>query len=128
MIIREYNEQDLHKIDRIWREHHSHLYSLPHRRNRLFEAIVEGSNHEILGYGQVKAFAEAMIFLDLSLSSYQRARVFKMMMDKAIGEVKRLGISDMYAFAKDPDFALVLEKKYKFNRVDDPGELLLREL
>jgi len=127
MLVREYQLSDLEAIDKIWREHHSHQASMPHRKNRLVEAVIENDG-KVLGYGQVKAFAEAMMFLDMSLSTFTRARAFKLMLDKAIKETQALGITELYAFARDPDFALLLERKFSFERVDDPGELLMKGL
>jgi hypothetical protein len=127
MLIREFSIADLERVDEIWREHHSHVASLPHRKNALAEAIAEEAG-KVVGYGQVKAFAEAMMFLDMDISRISRGRALKGMIEKAIRETKAVGITDLYVFAKDPDFAIVLERHFDFQRVDDPGELLLRSL
>ena len=127
MTIREFRPSDIEAIDRIWRAHHSDV-TLPDRQNALIDAVVENREGGIVGYGQVKVFAEAMLFLDKSASQKQKARALKLLMLEAIRGTDYAGLKNLYCFIKDPEFATLISKHYGFDIVDAPGELLLREV
>ena len=95
--------------------------------NAIIDAVaVDGD--KIVGYGQVKLFAETMLFLDPTTRTRDRAQALKLLMIEAFRGADKAGIEEVYAFIKDPDFALLIEKRYGFKRIVSPGELLLRKL
>lgn len=119
-------ETDILKLDELWRAHWQSS-SLPNRVNCIVDAVVDDrESGRIIGYGQVKLFAEAMLFLDPTTPKRARVKALKLLMAEAFRGAGRYGIEDMYAFIKDPDFALLIEKRYGFQRVIEPGELLLK--
>ena len=125
MILREFRDEDIPAIDKIWRDHHSSDFSVPDRRNRIVDAVVvEGE--QVIGYGQVKVFAEAMLILDLDASRRQKIEAIKLLMLEAFRGCDQAGIHQVYAFIKDPDFATLISRHFGFEVVDK-GELLLRE-
>jgi hypothetical protein len=125
--LRSFRWQDTPEISKIWEEHHSDYYGLPNRRSAVVDAVVE-DNGKIVGYGQVKLFAEAMLFLDKSASLRSRVRALQMLMLEAFRGTEQAGLSEIYAFINDPDFALLIQKHFRFYVADKPGELLIKEL
>jgi len=127
MELRSFHWEDTPEISRIWEEHHSDYYGLPNRRTAIIDAVVEDKG-KIIGYGQVKLFAEAMLFLDKSIPVRSRVTALKLLMLEAFRGAEQAGIQEMYAFINDPDFALLIQKHFRFYPADKPGELLIKEL
>jgi hypothetical protein len=124
--LRTFTEADVLPLDKLWREHWTN-YSLPNRENRIIDSVAV-NNGQIIGYGQVKLFAEVMLFLDPTARKRDRARALKLLMLEAFRGADKAGIEELYAFIKDPDFSLLIQKRYGFKRIIEPGELLLRKL
>lgn len=127
MKIREFRPSDIEAIDRIWRAHYNDV-TLPDRRNAVIDAVVESREGGVVGYGQVKLFAEAMLFLDKDASQRNKAQALKLLMLEAIRGTDNAGLKSLYCFIRDPEFATLISKHYGFDIVDAPGELLLREV
>lgn len=128
MKIRRFRDEDIPRIDEIWQAHHKDNFGVPNRSTSVVDAVVESDSGKVIAYGQVKLFAEAMLFLDLDASPRERIWAITQLMHEAFRGSEAAGLKDLYAFIKDPDFALLIEKHFHFERVDDPGELLLRRL
>lgn len=124
--LRSFRRTDIEAIDRIWREHHSHAFSVPDRSNCVVDAVVEDGAGKVVAYGQVKLFAEAMLILDLNASQRTKIESIKKLMLEAFRGADMAGIKQMYAFIEDPDFADLIERHFGFSRINK-GELLLRE-
>lgn len=120
-------ETDIIELDRLWREYWTDT-SLPGLRNRIVDAVAVNQDNRIVGYGQVKQFAEAMLFLDPTARKRDRAQATKLLMLEAFRGAELVGIEDVYSFIKDPDFSLLIQKRFGFEAVTEPGELLLRRL
>lgn len=127
MKIREFRPSDIEAIDRIWRAHYNDV-TLPDRRNAVIDAVVESREGGVVGYGQVKLFAEAMLFLDKDASQRNKAQALKLLMLEAIRGTDYAGLKNLYCFIREPEFATLISKHYGFDIVDAPGELLLREV
>lgn len=113
-------------LNDLWEKHWSD-YSLPNRENAIIDSLaVDGSR--IIGYGQVKMFAESMLFLDPTARTRDRAHAIKLLMMEAFRGTDKAGIEEIYAFIRDPDFSVLIQKRYGFKRILEPGELLLRKL
>lgn len=125
--LRSFTEADVLPIDRIWQEHWSKIGSLPSRHNAIIDAVVEGESG-LVAYGQVKLFAEAMMFLDLARPKRERAQALKLLMMEAIRGTRKMGVEDLYAFIKDEEFAKLISQRYGFEIVESPGNLLLRRV
>lgn len=126
MKLRGFRSSDIGAISEIWEKHYSLESSLPDRRNSVIDAVVEDSDGKIIGYGQVKLFAEAMLFLDKDASPRDKVQALKLLMLEAFRGTQLAGIGQMYCFIKDPDFATLIERHFGFSIVDK-GELLFRE-
>jgi|SRR5687767_1131341 len=125
--LRSFRWSDVPEISKIWEEHHSDLYGLPNRRSSIVDAVVENDG-KIIGYGQVKLFAEAMLFLDKSAPLRARVDAFRMLILEGFRGTEQAGIQEIYAFCADPNFALIMQKHFRFFKADKPGELLVKEL
>jgi len=126
MRLRSFRETDIEAIDRIWQEHHSDAFSVPDRSNSVVDAVVENDKGKLIGYGQVKLFAEAMLIMDLNATRREKIQTIKLLMLEAFRGADVAGIKQMYAFIQDPDFALLIKRHFGFDTVNK-GELLLRE-
>jgi hypothetical protein len=125
--LRAYQPSDLAAISKIWEDHHSSFYGLPDRRAAVIDAVVENDG-KIIGYGQVRLFAEAMLFLDMDAPLRSRIQALQQLMREAFRGTERAGLREIYAFIQDPDFSLLMQKHFHFVAADKPGELLVKEL
>jgi hypothetical protein len=126
MKLRAFRETDVPAISEIWEQHHSSLYSLPDRKTAIIDAVVEDKD-KVIGYGQVKLFAEAMLFLDKDAPIRARIFALKALMLEAFRGTENARLHQLYAFIQDPDFALLIQKHFHFYPADKPGELLIKE-
>jgi hypothetical protein len=122
--LRSLTKSDIIKLDDLWVKHWSDT-SLPGLKNRVIDAVAHNDDR-IIGYGQVKLFAEAQLFLDPTCRKRDRVQALKLLMEEAERGVHRAGLEDLYIFIKNPDFALLIAQRYGFERVIEPGELLLK--
>ena len=127
MELRSFSWSDVPEISAIWEKHHSDLYGLPNRRSALIDAVVKDKGR-IVGYGQVKLFAEAMLFLDKSASLRARTEALQLLMREAFRGAEQAGLSELYAFIAEPEFARLIRKHFHFYEADKPGRLLIKEL
>lgn len=125
--LRAFQNSDIEPINDIWEKHYSKESSLPNRNNSIVDAVVE-DNGRIIGYGQVRLFAEGMCFVDKDLPKRARVEALLLLMTEAFRGCNITGIEDMYCFIRDPQFASLMSKHFSFEIVDDPGELLLRKV
>jgi hypothetical protein len=125
--LRAYQPSDLAAISKIWEDHHSDYYGLPNRKSIIIDAVVEDDGR-LIGYGQVRLFAEAMLFLDKDAPLRSRIQALQQLMREAFRGTERAGIREIYAFIQDPDFSLLMQKHFHFKTTDKPGELLVKEL
>ena len=116
------------ELDKLWQNHWSSDASLPGLDHRIIDSVAINDDGRVIGYGQVKLFAEAMLFIDPTARKRDRATTTKLLMHEAFRGTDRAGLKDIYCFIRDPDFSLLIQHHFKFEKVDDPGELLLRRL
>jgi hypothetical protein len=122
--LRSLAKSDIITLDGLWREHWNNT-TLPGLKNRVIDAVA-CNEERIIGYGQVKLFAEAMLFLDPTARKRDRVQALKLLMEEAERGVNKAGLEDIYIFIKDPDFAVLIAERYGFERIIEPGELLLK--
>lgn len=121
IVTRELRDSDISPIDEIFRRQPN--IDVPSLENMITNAVIENEKTgQILGYGAVKLFAEAILILDKQLSKRDKAQALVEAMRNAIVFSKDAGLEHLFAVASDPSFARVLENRYKFNRI--PGVLL----
>jgi hypothetical protein len=125
--LRPLTHTDIIELDKLWQEHWSDS-SLPGLNNRVIDSVAVDESGRIVGYGQVRLFAEAMLFLDPTVSKRNKVKALKLLMSEAMRGIKESGLEEVYAFIKDPDFSLLIQRRYGFKSVTEPGELLLKRL
>lgn len=115
-------ESDVLEIDSF-----AHDQGVPDFSNAITHAVaVKGE--ELIAYGQVKMFAEAMFFPDHSKSKRDRVEALRLLMHEAYRGSREFKIKTLTCFIKDPDFALLIEKHFGFHRAIETGERLIRRL
>jgi len=122
VIIRCLVESDIPKINEIWERCHKGKYGIPNRNFLVTEAVTELSD-KITGYGMVRFFAEAMLYLDKDLSPYEQAKSFKLLIERAILDCA--GLDQLNVAVKDKEFEELLKNRYGFV---DRGKVIFKEL
>jgi L-amino acid N-acyltransferase YncA len=112
MILRPLRLNDLGPIDEIWQRCHKGTYGIPARKFVVTDAVVE--NGKVTGYGIVRMFGEALLYLDKDISKFQQAKTFKLLMDQAIIDCRQAGLDQLNVGIADPAFANILRQKYGF--------------
>jgi len=115
------------QIDKIWQEFWSE-YSLPDDSTKVIDAVVVDNSDRVLAYGQVKMFAELMLFTDMDASLKNRMAALHLLMAEAFRGSDRAGLKDVYCLIKDIRFARLVAKHFGFTLVMDPGILLVKHL
>lgn len=127
MRLRKLIQDDVIEIDRIWRTFHRHDFGVPNPRNKVIDAVAENDQGRIIAYGQVKHIAEAVFILDNDARPRDKILALRALMLEALRGTDQAGITQLYAFIKNPMFADLIEKHFGFERADT-GEFLIREV
>jgi L-amino acid N-acyltransferase YncA len=115
------------QINEFWERDWSAEYALPNQDSMIIDACAI-AGEKVVGYGIVKTFAEAMLFIDKTARPRDRAIAVKSLMAEALRGAEKAGVKDIYCFIKDPAFASLIARRYGFKIVGDPGFLLVREV
>lgn len=125
VISRELRESDIPIIGELFKK--NPYTDIPSLNNMIINTTLENTKtKKIVGYGAVKLYAEAKLFLDHYLPKRDRAEGLVQAMQTAILYCRDAGVETLYANSNDEDFTKVLEKRYSFKRV--PGTLLFLDL
>jgi hypothetical protein len=122
--VREFRESDIERIDKVY--HSQSEFGVPSLNNIVVNVTIEKDGKEVIGYGVVKLFGEAVLMLDGKLSKRERAESLKASMQIAILKSRDAGLEMLYAISNDSEFSKVLRNRYGFKAV--PGELLVLNL
>lgn len=112
MELRRLRPTDPEKIDELWRRCHSN-FGIPPRRFLVTDAVTYDGEGRISGYGLVRYFGEALLYLDKDRSAFEQAKSFKLLMEQAISDCKIHGLDQLNVFTDDDSFEGIL-KKYGF--------------
>lgn len=118
MLLRAIKISDLPVIDRIWRKFHSSNFGLTNTSHTVTKGIIE-KDGQVLAYGLVKLFGEAIIVLDLDKSKIDKVEALKALLEQAIIDCRKIGLEQLHVFVKDPSFAAILKKHFDFVEVTD---------
>jgi hypothetical protein len=125
IVTRELRESDINPIDEIYKRQSE--IDVPSLKYMITNAVIENEETgQILGYGAVKLFTEAILILDKQVSKRDRAQALVEAMKNAIIFSRDAGVEHLFAVANDPSFARVLVNRYKFSEI--PGVLLRLDL
>lgn len=125
IISRGFRLDDISQIDDFWRK--NPILGIPSLNNIIVNTTIEDTTKRaVVGYGAIKLFAEASLFLDPDLPKQDKAQAVVEAMQTAILHSKDAGLEMVYAVAANPDFSKVLQRRYGFKLV--PGDLLCLDL
>jgi hypothetical protein len=77
-----------------------------------FGTIVVRQNGVMLGAGHLHPIVESIMLLDPQVSLLNRIMSIDLMMRQAIIDSKGLGLSEIHAWVKEPEFLKYLKKRY----------------
>lgn len=77
-----------------------------------FGTIVVRQNGVMLGAGHLHPIVESIMLLDPNVSRLSRVMAIDLMMKQAILDSKSLGLHEVHAWVKEPEFLSYLKKRY----------------
>jgi len=86
--------------------------------------IVDGE--QLIAYGAVKQFTEAVLVLDKSVNVRTKVEALKRLLNAAYFETRKAGLTELHVFTKNDSFADILRKHFGFLKIE--GTALVREL
>ncbi len=125
IIARNLKREDVEKIDDIFQR--NPIIGVPGLKNMVVNAVMEDTEKDqIIAYGAVKIFAEAILIMDKEVTKREKAEALMEAMKTAILFARDAGVEILYANSNDENFTRCLERRFKFKRV--PGQLLCLDL
>lgn len=107
-------ESDLLEVDRIWRESgHFEHFGLPSLNYTITSAIAE-KNGEVIGFGVVKLYAEAIAILDLSKPKADRVEALERLLAEAFRACRVQDIDQLHVYVQDAGMERILVRKFDF--------------
>jgi hypothetical protein len=104
---------DLARIDEIYQKFYAEDFWLPDLTNTIGNGVVSKGN-EIIAFGMVRLFPEAIILIDKDKSPRVKVEALKILYEEAIKACKRHGFNELYCKISDDRYAKLLEKHFKF--------------
>lgn len=114
MYLRRYRDSDLEAVSRLWEKHYKEEFSLPSLFPKIIEAVIEDDWGEIVGFGVVRVFAEAVMILDKDRTTREKVETLDLLMNFAVDGVKAAKIEQLHVFISDGNFGNILKKHYEF--------------
>ena len=127
MRLRQLNYEYAQQIDKFWEKFWSE-YTLPDDRMKIIDTVAVDDKDRVIAYGQVRHFAEMMLFQDMDRPVRERMEAFKLIMAEGFRGVDRAGFFEVYCLCKDIRFARLISKHFGFRLVDNPGVLLVKNM
>jgi hypothetical protein len=125
MKIRPIRDGDLKQIDDIYQRCHQGKIQLPSLSNQITSAVVEIQGR-VVGFGIVKAFAEAIMLLDTQELRVHRIHAMDLLMLEAFRGCASAQVEQVHVAIHDERLEKILKKHYGYdNRV---GTILYREI
>ena len=114
MHLRRYRNSDLEAVSKLWEKYYKEEFSLPSLFPEIIEAVIEDDWGEIVGFGVVKVFAEAVMILDKDRTTRERVETLDLLMDFAVDGVRAANLKQLHVFVSDGNFGNILKKHYEF--------------
>ena len=124
MIIRAYRPEDEETIVAL-RDHYHPTLGLPSRKRAIIEGVVEKEGRTV-AYGVVSTFAEAVLVMDMNISTRDKLWVIRELMHGAIMGTRIRDLDELHVAAEDPKWAGILKQRFGFSHRS--GEALVREV
>lgn len=113
MILRRLQPQDPQQINEFWERCHKGKYGIPKRAFVITDAVTT-SKDKVVGYGIVRMFAEALLYIDKDISKFQQAKSFKLLMEQALLDCKNAGLDQLNVGVADESFKNLLIEGFDF--------------
>lgn len=121
--LRQLKNSDIESIDKIYRKQPE--VGVPSLNNMIINRVID-NNGEVIGYGALKLFAEAVLILNKDIPKRDKVQAVTEIMTTAILYSRDAGLEMIYAISNSESFTKCLENRFKFKRV--PGTLLCLDL
>jgi hypothetical protein len=116
---------DLNRINEIYETHYKDDFSIPNLNNCIGSGVVVNDS-EIIGFGMIKLYPEAIILLDKSASSRNKSLALKTLFNEAKRACFSRGFEEFSAHTIDDNYTNLLIKHFKFEPME--GKRLLINL
>jgi hypothetical protein len=120
LAIRDFRVQDTEFVKK-----HSTDFEPPDRHHIITDAVVESAGN-IVGYGQVKLIAEAIMVLDHTRSARTKSEAMRMLHDRAVFKASLAGFDQLHGIMLDPAYAELMKKHFGYR--DSKGKWLVLEV
>lgn len=110
-------KEDLKKIDDIYREYHQDQFYIPDLKHTVCHRVVK-LEEDVIGFGMVKLFPEAILVLNKGRSHREQVMALKMLMNCAITQTWAAGHDYLHATVHNPEYSKLLSKHYGFKESD----------
>ena len=125
IISRSLRGEDITAINKIFKKQPE--LGIPSLNNLIVNGVVENTDSgQVIAYGAVKLFGEAILILDRDISKKHKAKAIREVMQIAISFSRGKKLEYLYLISNSESFTKVLCKNYGFKNC--PGELLLLDL
>lgn len=112
MIYRQTREHDIPQLAKLQKEHPDfHDLNLT---KCVTDGVVVDDNQDVVAYGIVIPFAEAVFIPDLSRTKKERTEALRLLMRQAIYGTEKVGLKQLHCFIKNEEFAEIMIKHYGF--------------
>lgn len=126
MEISSVTQKDIEPISKIWEAHYSLEFGLPNLDRTVTHAKVTDNKNNIVAFGLVKLWPEAIMILDRDASKITQAKAMRLLMDKAIKACKYYNCEQLYATTTTNTIADLCRDHYDFK--DLPRIVLVKGL
>jgi N-acetylglutamate synthase-like GNAT family acetyltransferase len=122
-VIKEVNQEDISKIMELYENFCGKEFSFPSPYLRISEAAVKNNVGELVAYGVLEVFAEALLILDKKKPLREKSESVAHLVQTAKNQARKLGIPSIYIFVHDKEWAEELKKHFGFSPCE--GEALV---
>lgn len=120
MELRSPTKEDFAKVIDIYRKNYSYHFD-PFTPNSIIDDAVAVKGDEIIGYGMVKVFAEAVFLANPKTLRIERSKALKALMELAEEKTKKANIRELYTFTSIKPFKNILKEQFGFSEIMSPA-------
>ncbi len=115
--------EDVEKIAEIYDRYCKKEFALPTPYSTLGDAVVKNSAGEVIAYGVLEIFAEALLVLNRERTLREKAEAVTKLIHAAKKQARKINVSALYIFSRDPEWSSILKSHFGF--VTCEGETLM---
>jgi hypothetical protein len=115
VMLRDIIPGDLERLDEIHQR--CHTFAVPRLNHIVDDKVVTSEKGDIIGYGILKLFPEAIMILDTDLPLRDRIAALHEFLERAMTIARENGSEQIHAFVQDEKFSHLLIERYGFRTV-----------